>query len=85
MHITQSLVAPSPSQTGLLRTSGCWSHFSALPPGRWLYCGEKHSHLLDVRVTCKGIFVLKFVCSVVLPFCKLGPLFSSLQFSLQDH
>lgn len=29
-----------PSQTGLLRTSDCLSHFSAPPQGRWLYCGE---------------------------------------------
>lgn len=34
----------SPSQTGLLRISGCWSHFSAPPPGHWLYCGERPTY-----------------------------------------
>lgn len=56
----------SPSQTGLLRTSDCWSHFSAPPPGHWLYCGERPTYStvgLNERAIREGMCV--FICKYV--------------------
>ena len=82
----------SPSQTGLLRISGCWSHFSAPPPGHWLYCGDNQRHMLGFNGKGIGgeghvlpVCVVPFEKSVGLPFWELGPLLGSLQLSLQDH
>lgn len=43
-HVSPHATWHSPSQTGLLGTWGCWSHFSAPPPGPRLYCGGRRTH-----------------------------------------
>lgn len=53
----------SPSQTGLLRTSGCWSHFSAPPPGHWLYCEERPAYCFNAKVfKCGHVRLHAHVC-----------------------